>query len=548
MIPVVLLFALPLGADPARVAVAPPPHEVRPDLAPDLAELRLAGIEPTPEGIRKYLEALRLSPGQLVQVRALLADLSHPDFQIRERATHGLIAFPYLPRAMLCTAANRDPETAQRVLRVMREARHADYERLTYPVLRVVAERPVRGLAPLLLDFVPQWQEYYQAEVAVRAVTASAVPADGPLLRKAIAAERPGAVRVAAATALAATSGRAAEADLEPLLTDSDLRVALAAATSLLDQGSRKPLPALVRLLDADLDEIRFAAADVLRSVTGRSEENVMDQDPMRRALAVAGWREWVDREGATAPLRLPTRPVAIWRGRVVICVFDRKLLREIDLATGKTTLEVPGYSYPWGCHATPNGHRLAVDYMTKEVVEYDTVGKECWRKSVTGRPTGVERLPNGRTLVPLPEEGRVVEIDLAGQVVWEIKTAGRPTTALRLSGGNTLVTLQDAQKVVEIDRNGNEVWHIGGVGRPHTVQRLPNGNTLVCEFGGTVSEYNRSGKVVWSKVGLINPAQAQRLPNGNTLISSTQGLIEYDRAGSVVRKLDSSRCRFFAY
>jgi hypothetical protein len=548
MIPVVLLLAMPVGADPARLVVAPLPHEVRPDLAPDLAELQLAGIEPTPEGVRKYLEALRLSPGQDVRVRALLADLSHPDFQVRERATQRLIAFPYLPRAMLCAAANRDPETAQRILRVMREARHAAYERLTYPVLRVVAERPVRGLAPLLLEFVPQWQEYYLAEVAVRGVTASAVPADRPLLRRAIASDRPGPVRVAATSALAAISGRAAEADLEPLLTDSDLRVALAAATALLDQGSRKPLPALVRLLDADSDEIRLSTAEILRAVTGRSEENVMDLDPMRRALAVAGWRAWVEREGETAPLQLPARPKAIWRGRVVICGFDRKVVREVDLATGKMTLEIPGYTYPWGCHATPNGHRLAVDYMTKEIVEYDAVGKECWRKAVTGRPTGVERLPNGRTLVPLPEEGRVVEIDLAGRVVWEIKAMGRPTTALRLPDGNTLITLQDSQKVVEMDRNGKELWHIGGVGRAHTVQRLPNGNTLVCEFGGTVSEYNRSGKVVWSKVGLINPAQAQRLPNGNTLISSAQGLFEYDRAGSIVQKLDSSRCRFFAY
>src|SRR4029077_7147138 len=118
----------------------------------------------------------------------------------------------------------------------------------------------------------------------------------------------------------------------------------------------------------------------------------------------------------------------------IVIAVFAERLVREIDAATGETVFEAVGFQYPWGCHATPEGHRLAVDYTASVVVEYDARGKESWRRRVPGRPTSVQRLPDGQTLGALPEPGVVVELDRSGKVVWEIPLQGRPATAQRLA------------------------------------------------------------------------------------------------------------------
>jgi hypothetical protein len=70
-----------------------------------------------------------------------------------------------------------------------------------------------------------------------------------------------------------------------------------------------------------------------------------------------------------------------------------------------------------------------------------------------------------------------------------------------------------------------------------------------VCEFdGGIIKEYARSGKVVWELKGVDNPAQGQRLPDGNTLVSGTDGLMEFDPKGKLLRHFKMNRLRFFAY
>jgi hypothetical protein len=418
--------------------------------------------------------------------------------------------------------------------------------------MRVIAGRRLKGLAPLLLELLPLWQETYLLQAATKAVEVSAERDDARFLRATLAGSKSGPVRVAAAAALAAALRRDAQADLIALLDDAEPGVSLAAATALLNQGSRRPLAALVRLLDAKQPEARLAAVTILQAVSGRHFDYISYDDPQRQAAAVAAWRDWVSWEGRVAALRLPVRPRPVPRGRILIAVYNEKVLREIDAASGKKLFEAGGgFNYLWGCHATPEGHRLVVDYAQRLVVEYDAAGKECWRHKLEGGPTGVERLPDGRTLIALAEPGRVVELDRTGKEVWGVTLDGRPTTAQRLPNGNTLVNLQFSRKVVEIDRKGTVVWAASeGLRAPHTAQQLDNGHVLVCDFGGpgAVYEFDRAGKVVWSKVGINNPAQAQRLANGNTLISGADGLTEYDSQGNVVRRVQVGRSKFFAY
>jgi hypothetical protein len=519
-------------------------------LDPLALDLSQAGIEPSRQGVEEFLESLRLTPAREARIRKLLADLGSTRFRVRDRAMAELRGLPYAPDALLREAAGKDLETQRRVDRLRAQSRFAECESRSLLAARFIEEQRLKGLAPLLLDLMPQWQDTYLLQAVVRAAAVSAERRDAEALRRAMGRGRAEQVRAAAATAVAAALGRDAEKELTPFLTDASPRVRLAAATALLDQGNRKSLGTLVSLLDAEPNEVREAAATVLHAVTDKQFGYASYDEPKRRAEAVALWRAWLVEHGATAKLDLPIRPRRIIRGRILIAVYAEKVLRDIDLRTGKTVFEAKGFTYPWGCHATPEGRRLAVDYQRGFVVEYDSQGKECWKHNVPGQPTNVERLANGRTLIALPSPGMLVELDRAGKVAWKMPLAGGPSTAHRLPNGHTLVSLCFMGKVVEIDPQGKVVWQATeGLRSPHTVQQLDNGNVLVCDFGNpSVVEFNRSGKIVWSKRGLNNPAQAQRLPNGHTLISETNHLTEVDAQGKLVRQLNVSRSRFFAY
>jgi hypothetical protein len=517
---------------------------------PDVVELRKGGIEPTGQGVTKFLESLPLTPAREARIRSLLADLGSNLFRTRQKAMAELLAIPCLPQNLMEEAAGKDLETRRRVEQILKRGATAECEQRVFLVLRLIERQRLPGLAPRLLELMPTWQESFLTETAARALATTAGPADAGLLRETLARGRSSQTRAAAVTALASALGDKALPDLEQCLADPDSRVCLAAAVPLLNQGKRSPLPVLLRMLETEESETRAGAAAILRAVSGQEIDYAGYDEPKLRAPGVAAWRAWVNGPGTTARLNLPVRPRAIWRGRILIGVYGERLLREIDAATGKTLFEVRGFTYPWGCHATPEGHRLEVDYVGRFIVEYGSRGQECWRKTVPGQPTGIERLENGRTLVALAEPGLVVELDREGKVVWQVTLAGRPTTAQRLENGNTLVCLQEAKRVVEMDRRGKVVWQVSaGLTLPHTAQRLANGHVLVCDMGkGQALEFDRSGKLVWSKTGINNPAQAQRLPNGNTLISGENGLMEFDRQGNQVRRVQVSRSRFCAY
>jgi len=529
------------------LAASAPAHAAEPDSLG--AELQAAGIEPTRDGVRKFLEPQRLTPARLATIRALLADLGSDDFQTREKATAALSAMPLVPPALLKGDGKRELEIEKRVEYILEDPRRAEREHQLFLVLRLIEENRFPGLAPLLLELMPQWQEEQLVQCAARAVAASAERSDGKALRSVLAGRQSPAVRAAAVAALASVFGRESANELEGLLQDAEPLVCLAAATALLNQENRKPLAALTRLLEAEQLEVRQAAVTILRDVTCQQIDYASYEEPKRRAEGVAAWRAWVAQEGADAKLHLPVGVRKPLRGRIVVSVFGDNVLREIDALTGKTLFEAqPGFNYPWGSHATPEGHRLAVDFAQSLIVEYDARGKVCWRQTVPGRPTSVERLANGRTLLALSDSGIVVEIDRLGKVVWEIRLDGRPTTAQRLADGNTLVALQNGGKVVAVNRQGVVAWQIAGMGAPHTAEQLDNGNVLVCDFSLGINEYDRRGKIVWSKQGVNNPAQAQRLANGNTLVSGAEGLMEFDPKGNLVRHFRMARSRFFAY
>ncbi len=86
---------------------------------------------------------------------------------------------------------------------------------------------------------------------------------------------------------------------------------------------------------------------------------------------------------------------------------------------------------------------------------------------------------------------------------------------------------------------DGKTRWQLTGLSNPFDVEVLPGQRVLVSEYGGNrVSERNLKGDILWQKA-VNNPLNCQRLANGNTFIVMRHQLLEVDRAGKEVSKID---------
>src|SRR5262249_34059559 len=86
-----------------------------------------------------------------------------------------------------------------------------------------------------------------------------------------------------------------------------------------------------------------------------------------------------------------------------------------------------------------------------------------------------------------------------------------------------------------ELDGDDKPIWEMRDLGFPLDLQVLPGGRVLVADNQGhRVVERHHDGNILWEK-NVAVPIMAQRLPDGNTFIASRTGLMEGDRAGTVV-------------
>jgi HEAT repeat protein len=104
-----------------------------------------------------------------------------------------------------------------------------------------------------------------------------------------------------------------------------------------------------------------------------------------------------------------------------------------------------------------------------------------------------------------------------------------------------TLLIQPNNSQIYEQGPDGKVRWTIAGLSNPQDAQVLPGGNRVLVVEGGTrrVSERNLKGEILWQKVLPVWLLTAQRLPNGRTFIASNNQLMELDRNGNEVWKLD---------
>ena len=502
--------------------------------------LEESGIEPTAEGLKRYLEDLHPSADTTQRLLNLIGDLGDNDFFRREAAMRELLRLPVHSPDLFKKAIDAgDPEIRWRLREVLKQSSRKT-EQILHATLQIIRAENMPGLVDLVMRSIPFCTETYIREEATRTLKTIASAADVPVIKAALKEQDPVTQQVALVT-LEHLLGADAGADVAPFLKSKSPQVQFTAARALANHGDRRALPALVDLLGTEDIQIRAQSAQALRMVTGQNFSFIAYDTAEKRAAARTEWVNWLASNAETAKLTFPVPDEPLFRDHTLIC--NLKKVVELDANHKEVwSTELVG---AWGCQGLANGHRLVTSYSQRFLIEYDLAGKEVWRKDqLPGLPYSVERLDNGNTLVTC-SNNQVLEYAPDGSMAWQKTFNGTPRDAQRLDNGNTLVVLYSTQEIVEVDREGNEVWRQANLTRPMAAQRLPNGNTLICQSARQqVVEMDRKGDVVWSRNLPQSIYDAQRLPNGNTLVVGTTGAAEYDPKGTAVWELNQPGLR----
>lgn len=138
---------------------------------------------------------------------------------------------------------------------------------------------------------------------------------------------------------------------------------------------------------------------------------------------------------------------------------------------------------------------------------------------------------------------GRVTEVGRDGKVRWQVTNLRYPVDAFVLPGERVLITEWDGNRVAEWDFRGNLVWKQEGLnGRATNAQRLPNGNTFICTTNELL-EVDRTGKQVYRVNVPQGLTAGYRWPNGDLICLRNDGqVVRYDTAGKELGKFQSNR------
>ena len=487
--------------------------------------LREKRIEPTSAGLLRYFRSLHPDEAYRQRVAGLIRDLgSTESFAKREAAMAQLIVLPQPPREALATAAEgRDPEVRWRAKQILQTAT-AESDRVLYAALRVIEERKLEGLVGELLRAVPLCDKPHLVYAVGEALQAAARASDAAALRTALKSQNVE-VRVAAAGALAKAAGAKAAEDLYALTDDPKEKVQVAAARALANVGDRRSLTALVGLLSAEDVNVRVTASVTLHALTGKEFGYAAYETPSKREAAIAKWKAWVDREGRTAKLNFPLKPlgagVSYLGGNTLLAYGYMNKVIEYD----PSEREVWSYDAPgaWSAEKLANGNVLIAAYNAGKVIQVDREKKVVWEYACN-TPLNAKGLANGNILIAEFGGQRVVEVTADNKVIWSHACGASATDVHRLDNGNTLIAL-NGRGVREVTPEGKTVWEHAG-GNVYGCQPLPNGNVLIADLNGKVIELTRDKKVVWEMAG-VNPVDCFRLPNGNTLITEGGRFIE---------------------
>ena len=282
---------------------------------PFASRLRKAGIEPNLEGISKFLESLLPSPEYQAQTATMIRQLASSNFRERQGATRTLSAMSNPPLAALQAAAvSADLEVQMRAKRILKQIQFGRHTSVLVAALHTIERQQIKGLSPLLLHLIPNWDTEAYLAPARRALASTCRVEDQEQLRRALRRDDFN-LRLAAVVALASLLGANADQDLEQLLDDYDDRIRLAAARALADLGNTNCLSTLESLLESNDRVVVEASQQYLYALLGEQLSPVIPPPqapdfPITRLKSLLGQND--------TPIRYPVQNVLyaawVWR------------------------------------------------------------------------------------------------------------------------------------------------------------------------------------------------------------------------------------------
>ncbi|WP_157369372.1 HEAT repeat domain-containing protein [Zavarzinella formosa] len=138
---------------------------------------------------------------------------------------------------------------------------------------------------------------------------------------------------------------------------------------------------------------------------------------------------------------------------------------------------------------------------------------------------------------------GRVIEIGRDGKIRWKIENLRYPVDAFMLPGERVLITEWDGNKVTEYDTRGNIIWKKEGlVGRATNANRLASGNTFISTTNELL-EVDKAGKEVYKIPVPLGITAAYRAANGDIVcLRNDSKVVRYNTAGNELKTFDSKR------
>jgi hypothetical protein len=493
-------------------------------------------LTPEPESLGPYLDGVIPSQEERARIALLLDEFTDAEFDRREEALAALLETKVVPWDLLAEKLHGDqPEAVWRAKKVAQRAKQPDPV-LHYAVLRVIAFKRMRGMTKPLVAGAQTFSGMPGLDDALDyALARTAGAAD--ITREMLADGAPVPCRIAALQAFARVRGSLALPRIKKLLTADDEELRVAAAVAVVSLGDPNALTTLADALTTGVRNTRIRAVHILRLATDVHFGYSIDSEQRDQQFVAKRWQEWIKANGDDVKLKPTPVRAPLLLGRTLVAFRSDNRVVEYDsrgLAVWRANVPTPV-----GVSGNLAGQRVIASYEGRSAIIYDADGQLAKVIGLSGRPFSSRWLPGGSVLVTDTSERRMYEFRPGSRRGWTGYERGRPMDARRLATGGTLVAVvapHPTDSVIERDKDQKELWRLPDLKSPRAVQRLASGNTLVAEAeAGTVTEYTPAKTVAWRISQLGRPSDCQRLPSGNTLIATQTGAYEVTKEGKVV-------------
>ncbi|MCX7700784.1 MAG: HEAT repeat domain-containing protein, partial [Gemmataceae bacterium] len=381
-----------------------------------------------------YLRQQILTEPVQRRIEELIRQLGDPTFRARQAAQRQLIeigpvALPQLRRA----TTHPDQEVAGRARRCIQELRQGPRANLTIWAIDMLVARQEPRLLPLLFDLIPATDDDPLASVIADSLVklAEKQPAHRQTIREALdlPRSRPTALRV-----LLRLNDPDLQQQLPRFLEDPDPAVRFHAGMTLLRQGDRKAIPALISVIGDSSSVLMWQQVEEeLYSLAGELAPAVpvkSSQSEGRQAIAQQ-WSEWWKVKGDQILLGgkddYPTEVCVVAETGITNRVYEWR-------PNGKPRFEIKDLVSPVDARVLPGKRVLIAEQAGRRVSERSFSGQVIWEKVFDDEPVSVMRLPNGNTFVAMMQ--RVVEVRRDGEIVVSISL---PDPNLSISDANRL-------------------------------------------------------------------------------------------------------------